>query len=186
MLKSLAITLIGADRPGLVSLVSDIAARHGANWLDSHLVNLGGQFAGIVHFHVPTAEVDTLLADFRQLESAGLQLSHAIGTIEDASDDTRRVMTLEVTGPDHAGIVQGISVALAELGVSIENFDSRSFSASMSGEALFEAHASLKVPPGTTPDTLYAALESLSDGLMVDIELVGEAEALPQPVAALS
>ncbi len=172
MLKSLAITLIGADRPGLVSLVSEVAARHGANWLDSHLVNLGGQFAGIVHFHVPTTAVDTLIADFRELESAGLQLSHALGNIETGAD-TARLLTLEVTGPDQAGIVQGISVALAAQGVSLDSFDSRSFSGSMSGEALFEARATLRVPPAVSEEALHIALENLSDGLMVEIDLDG-------------
>ena len=179
MLKSIAITLIGPDRPGLVNLVSDTAARHGANWLDSHLVNLGGQFAGIVHFHVPETELDTLIADFQGLSASGLQLSHAIGNLDsDTASATTggtdphpaRMLMLEVTGPDHAGIVQGISERLATRNVSIDSFDSRSFSGSMSGEALFEAHARLRVPADLSDAALHDALADLSDALMIDIE----------------
>jgi len=53
MMKSLVVTLIGPDRPGIVSLVSERAQGFGANWAGSRLASLAGQFAGMVHFEVP-------------------------------------------------------------------------------------------------------------------------------------
>src|SRR6478672_1409941 len=50
---SLIVTAIGADRPGIVSALSDRAQGFGANWAESRMSNLAGQFAGIVHFEVP-------------------------------------------------------------------------------------------------------------------------------------
>ena len=45
MKTSLILTLIGPDRPGLVSVVSACAGAHGANWMESRLARLAGQFA---------------------------------------------------------------------------------------------------------------------------------------------
>ena len=46
-MTSLVVTLIGPDRPGMVSALSDAATAHGANWTDSLMANFAGQFAGI-------------------------------------------------------------------------------------------------------------------------------------------
>lgn len=43
--------------------------------------------------------------------------------------------------------------------------------APMSGDPLFHADASLAVPSGLALDTLQAALETLADDLMVELEL---------------
>jgi methionyl-tRNA formyltransferase len=52
---SLVVTIIGPDRPGIVSQVSDCAQRFGANWAASRMARLAGEFAGMVHFEVPKA-----------------------------------------------------------------------------------------------------------------------------------
>ncbi|HMU17750.1 MAG TPA: ACT domain-containing protein, partial [Thauera aminoaromatica] len=52
MKTSLILTLVGPDRPGLVSAVSACAGAHGANWMESRLTRLAGQFAGVVRLEV--------------------------------------------------------------------------------------------------------------------------------------
>ncbi|MEO6565174.1 MAG: formyltransferase family protein, partial [Casimicrobiaceae bacterium] len=53
MITSLVVTVIGPDRPGIVSLLSAKAQGFGANWAGSRMASLAGQFAGMVHFEVP-------------------------------------------------------------------------------------------------------------------------------------
>ena len=60
MMDSLVVTVIGPDRPGLVSLLSDRGKAHGASWEESRMASLAGQFAGIVHFQVPPAQTAAL------------------------------------------------------------------------------------------------------------------------------
>jgi hypothetical protein len=55
---SLVVTVMGPDRPGIVSLLSDRRQRYGANWAASRLANLAGEFAGMVHFEVPRENAD--------------------------------------------------------------------------------------------------------------------------------
>ena len=57
---SLVVTVIGPDRPGIVSLLSDRAQRFGANWAASRLSRLAGEFAGMVHFEVPRENAEAL------------------------------------------------------------------------------------------------------------------------------
>ena len=53
MQTTLVMTVIGADRTGLVEAVAKVVAEHGGNWLESRMCRLGGEFAGIVRVAVP-------------------------------------------------------------------------------------------------------------------------------------
>ena len=77
--KSLVLTVIGSDRPGIVNLLSDVAQRFGANWVGSRMASLAGQFAGIVHFEVPDQNVETISSALRELISSGLHVVIAMG-----------------------------------------------------------------------------------------------------------
>ncbi len=58
---SLVVTVMGPDRPGIVRLLSDKAQRFGANWTDSRMARLAGEFAGMVHFEVPHDNAEALV-----------------------------------------------------------------------------------------------------------------------------
>ena len=60
MKASLVITLIGADRPGLVNALAARAAAAGANWLESSMAQLAGKFAGVVRPEALQAELEAL------------------------------------------------------------------------------------------------------------------------------
>ena len=169
MTASLVLTVIGRDRPGLVSALAEQAAAFGANWLDSRMAHLAGHFAGMVHLEVADDRVEPLIAALRGLDAAGLHVeaTRATGAVAVAG----RVLALELVGQDKPGIVREVSGALARCGVSIETFESEVTSGAMSGEALFRARARLRVPESVSVDELRQAMESLAQELMVDLEL---------------
>lgn len=169
MNTSLVITVIGPDRPGLVSRLSDVAQQFGANWEESRMASLAGQFAGMVHFEVQAAQSDALAAAFRQLEGAGLQILVAKSGGAVASGPVRRVR-LELVGHDRPGIVRDLSSALAKLGVSIDELQTQVASAAMSGDELFKVKALLAVPAEVSNATMRQALEDLANEMMVDLE----------------
>lgn len=173
MTRSVALTVIGPDKPGLVESLSAAVAEHGGNWLESRMARLAGQFAGIVLVQVADDQADKLVAAVRGLGERGLKIM-----VEDCCDDTpaaaqRRIVTLELVGQDHPGIVRQISRALAALDINVEELDTACESASMSGEMLFRASARLGLPVGVSTEELQERLEVLADELMVDIELEG-------------
>jgi glycine cleavage system regulatory protein len=50
---SLVLTVIGADRPGLVETLAQTIAEHGASWLESRMAHLAGHFVGLLRVSVP-------------------------------------------------------------------------------------------------------------------------------------
>ena len=177
MIKSLVVTVIGPDRPGLVSLLSDRARGFGANWEASRMASLAGQFAGIVHFEVPAENARALADALAGLESAGLRVVIAESDAK-APPRNRRIVRLELVGLDRPGIMRDLSAALAEHGVSIDELHTEIASAAMSAENLFKVKAALVVPHALSDDALRRGLEALAIEMMVDIALGEEADTL--------
>lgn len=168
-MTSLAVTLIGPDRTGIIQDVASIADEHGANWLESQLANLAGQFAGIVHLQVDETKVEALITALESLATNGLQIN-ALTATEDATPRGREI-ALELLGQDHPGIVREISASLNSIGVSIEELSTETLSASMSGEVLFKAVARLVLPEKLSVNDLDERLQSVSNELMIDINI---------------
>ncbi|NMF89060.1 glycine cleavage system protein R [Aromatoleum petrolei] len=172
MNASLVITLIGADRPGLVNALAECAADCGANWLESSMAQLAGKFAGIVRLEIAEADAGKLEAALGELEVEGLRLTIERGVA--ASAPALRVTKLTVVGHDRPGIVREISAALARHGASISKLETACENASFSGEPLFRASIEVQVPASVEPASLKSELEALANELMVDLNLEGE------------
>lgn len=167
-MTTLVLTVLGHDRPGLVSAVSAPVEAHGGSWERSELVRLAGTFAGVVLVHVPEDAVDALTADLAALETGGLQVR-----VErtDAVEAPTRTLRLHVLGTDRPGIVARVSGAVAGHGVGIEEIATALQDAPMAGGVLFEIDARLAAGPDADLDALRDALDALADDLMVDVEL---------------
>jgi len=169
MQTHLVLTVIGRDRPGLVSAVSEAVAAGGGNWLDTRMASLAGQFAGILLVEVAAEKADALVADLRKLETQGLRL--LIERSDEAPPQGASKLALDLIGLDRPGIVRDISRALAEHQVSIVELESEQLTASFSGEAMFKAHALLELPAGIDLERLRRSIEDIASELMVDLNL---------------
>ncbi|MEL6893634.1 MAG: ACT domain-containing protein [Actinomycetota bacterium] len=166
---TLILTVIGDDRPGLVQTLADVVVRGGGTWNQSSMSRLGSKFAGIVEVGVSDDVADTLAAD---LTSIGDDVLNVVVERSGAEPSAiGRAVTLELVGQDRPGIVHEISEALAGLGVGIDDLETTTSSAPMSGEQLFEARAVLAVPDSVERSMLAEALEAIAHELMVDLEL---------------
>ncbi|AHE98564.1 glycine cleavage system protein R [Thioalkalivibrio paradoxus] len=181
MNRSLIVTLIGPDRPGLVSAVAACAEGAGANWMESRMAQLAGQFAGIVRLEVDSDAVLPLEAALRGLEAEGLHLTieHGREVVEPSIEPSIRRVQLSLTGHDHPGIVRDISGVLLRYGISIDGLETGCEPAPMSGEPVFRAEADLAVPASADLHALQDDLEALANELMVDLELHDAAPAEP-------
>jgi glycine cleavage system regulatory protein len=170
MLTILVMTVIGADRPGLVQLVAACVADHGGNWLESRMCRLGGQFAGILRVEVPATRADALERALRDLAEKGLQVTvHTEGGALPVM--TGSIVTFELVGQDHPGILRQISAVLATHGVNVEDLASECVSAPMGGGNLFQARATVLVPPSVNMSALRNDLEKIAADVMVDLRL---------------
>ena len=57
----LVLTIIAADKPGLVERIAQNIAAHGGNWLESRMAHMAGQFAGILRVSVPAENRQALV-----------------------------------------------------------------------------------------------------------------------------
>ena len=181
---SLVVSIVGADRHGIVSLLADRAQRFGANWAASRLTRLASEFAGTVHFEVPRENADALENALRGLESSGLQI--VIARSDGAMvPESLRSVELELIGEDRLGIVSRLTRILAERSISIESIHTEIIRSGVSGKQTFKIEAHLLVPVALSVDALRLELGTLASEMMVDIAL-GERQAVGQwsPAAA--
>ncbi len=165
----LVLTIIGRDRPGLVSAVSETIAAGGGNWLDTRMARLSGQFAGMLLVAIAPEKADALVASLRELEAQGLRF--IIEKSDAPPPIAGRALRLELVGLDRPGIIRDISHVLAAKNVSIAELESECVSGSFSGEAMFKAKARLILPDDLPLEDLRQSLEALAQELMVDLSL---------------
>lgn len=167
---SLVVSIVGADRHGIVSSLAERAERFGANWATSRMTKLANEFAGTVHFEVSPQNADALAAALRGLESSGLQV--VIARSDGARVPTSlRVVELELVGEDRVGIVSKLTKILAERAISIENIHTEIIRSGVSGKQTFKIEAHLLVPAALSVDALQRELATLAREMMVDIAL---------------
>jgi glycine cleavage system regulatory protein len=167
-MTTLVLTLVGADRAGLVSAVADVVADHGGNWERSQLAELAGAFAGVVQVSVPEADAEALRAALRGLDGLLTIATHDGGA---ARPESSKDLVIDLVGNDRPGIVRDISAALERHGVSILDLESRTRDAAMYGGLLFEAHVVARVPEDAETAEIRQELERLATEIQVDITL---------------
>lgn len=170
MLTTLVMTIIGADRPGLVQLVAATVADHGGNWLESRMCHLGGQFAGILRVEVPAGKSDGLVQALQQLKNEGLRvILHTESGVPVAQ--AAAGATLDLVGQDRPGILRAVSAVLAAHAVNVEDLSSERISAPMGGGTLFRAVVRVSVPSTVNLGAVRTDLEKIASDLMVDLKL---------------
>ncbi|WP_418317079.1 ACT domain-containing protein [Piscinibacter sakaiensis] len=174
---SLVVTVMGQDRPGIVRLISDKAQRFGANWTDSRMARMAGEFAGMVHFEVPREQADALSAALRGLESSGLRVAIAQSEFDRLHGGARGV-SFELVGDDKPGIIANLTRMLAERNISIEHLHTELIGSDAGTQQRFKVVAHLRLPPQITREALRADLAVLAADMLVDIALDEE----PEPV----
>lgn len=180
-MTDLVLTLIGADRPGLVEAVADVVAKSGGNWLESRMAHLAGKFAGILRVEVPADKAAGVLSALANLEAQGLKVVGEPAKASPATQAGGRSLDLDVVGLDRPGIVRELSQLLASSGANVEELATDRISAAMSGEMLFVAKARVQLPSSADLAGLRSSLERLANDLMVEIKLVETAlEAKPR------
>lgn len=170
MHASFVMTVLGADRPGLVEALAGLVAGHGGNWLESRMCHLAGQFAGILRVQVPAPRQEALRQALQELSTQGLTI--LIQTGREAGElPAHRLVLLELVGRDRPGIVNQVARVLAAREVNVEELHTETASAPMSGDILFHARARLLLPPACSAEALREDLERIARDLMVDLNL---------------
>lgn len=168
-MQSYVLSVIGADRAGLVDALAGIVVEHGGSWERGHMTELAGVFAGVALVRLPEDGAESFPAAFEPLREQGLLEVLLRPAVDELAPEAPTV-ALDVVGADRPGIVHEVSHLLASLGVGIVDLQTWSESAAMAGGDLFRATALVRLPDGVTAHDLTDALEELPDNLMVDLD----------------
>jgi glycine cleavage system transcriptional repressor len=121
--QQLAVTAIGADRPGIVAAVSRVLHERGGNLQDSAMTILGGHFAIVLL--VATDDDPAALREALAAATAELGLTISVSRAEGGRAQADPTHLLSVYGADHPGIVAGVTAVLAELGANVTDLETQ-------------------------------------------------------------
>lgn len=173
----LIVTITCPDRPGIVERITQRAVTHAANWEDSRLARLGGDFAGIVKLTVDSAHAERLTQALLALADQETTIL-VKATHEDLAQPPtgHTLLQLQLFGADHEGIVHKVAAYLAGHGINVETMDTSISRAPMSAAPLFQMNAVIRVPAGLSAEELGNSLRLIGNEMGVDIDLQPYAE----------
>lgn len=152
-MASLAVTAVGADRPGIIARVTGVLLDHGGNLQDSTMTILGGQFA-IVLLVETDADPGALESDLAAATS-DLGLVVAVRPVGEGAASPPPTHMLSVYGADRPGIVHAVATALADRSVNVTDLTTRV----LEGERpVYAMVLEVSVPADVNPDELAAQL----------------------------
>ncbi len=166
--QHLVISLMAADRPGIVDTVAQTVTACDGCWLESSMARLAGQFAGVLLVSVPVQRQAELIAALAALEAQGIRASCADTQPPPAISAT--LYEIDLVGADRTGIVKQLSALLRAHGVNVERLETDRQAGSMSGAPQFFARAIVNLPADLDPNLLTRELEDLSEDLQVSLE----------------
>lgn len=168
-MASLVVSVVGADRPGIVAAVTRALYEHGANVEDTSMSILRGHFAMTLVVAAPdgAAELEAALAGV-----AG-ELGLLVGAREiDGDVETRppsAPYVVSVYGSDRPGIVARVTALLADNAVNIVDLTTRLQGAP--GEETYVMLMEADVPPGVDVEALRRDLAATAGDLGVEATL---------------
>ena len=167
-----ALTIIGRDRPGIVSQVTEILYRLGCNIADSSCSILGGQFAMILIIaHPQYTDRESFDDAFDPLEEA--ELSVFLRTLKPGGEThpalVGEICMVSVYGSDKPGIVYRISKELGDRQVNITDLNTKLIGTEERPVYVMMLEAVL--PEEMSCEDLEKTMSSLKDELQVDISV---------------
>ncbi|MDR2354293.1 MAG: hypothetical protein LBF22_14265 [Deltaproteobacteria bacterium] len=121
------VTIIGADRPGIVHLVSKVFFEHGCVMSELTQTTLLGQFAGLFSVLTPEDVVTEELSSALTHSLNGTGLSAWITYIKNDTpplDQNLEPYVITITGPDSPKLIPALSGTIASFKVNIDNLRS--------------------------------------------------------------
>ena len=159
------ISAFGADKPGIVSHLTGAITNHGGNIEESRMIKLGSDFTTMILVSVSADWTESLTVALGGIQ--GLQIS-----IQKTSPFTMEATIpqceIHLSGADNEGLVHKVAERLAEKGINIEEMETGTENAPISGTILFTMTARVSHPELDIP-RLENDMNELADKLGVEI-----------------
>lgn len=167
-----ALTIIGRDRPGIVSQVTEILFQQGFNIADSSCSILGGQFSMILIISNPkVSSADEFSNAFDALEKS--HLSVFIRTLKPGGEIRPEMegelCMISVYGSDKPGIVLQVAKELGNRKINITDLNTKLVGDD--NKPVYVMMLEAMLPEGTEIEMVEEWMEKLKKELQVDISV---------------
>ena len=161
------ISAFGSDRPGIVSHLTGAITSHGGNIEESRMVKLGTDFTTMIFVSVSTEWTESLTVALNGIQDLQISVQK---TSPFSIDATIPQCDIHLSGADNEGLVHKVAERLAEKGINIEEMETGTENAPISGTILFTMTACVSHPELDTP-RLENDMNELADKLGVRITI---------------
>ncbi len=162
-MTALAVTAVGADRPGIVARVARVLLDHEGNIADSAMTILGGHFTIVLL--VETEAAPEVLESALAEATADLGLVVTVRPVGGGHASAAASHVLSVYGADRPGIVAAVAEVLAQREVNVTHLRTRVLEGASTVYAML---MEISVPEGTA-DALVAQLRD--DAALAGVEV---------------
>jgi glycine cleavage system transcriptional repressor len=169
--NEVAVTAVGADRPGIVAALTGVLLEIGGNLEDARAALLRGSFATVLAVAVPDdvgpREVEAALRPVADELGLGIWVGPA--EPRRAGEPPPRCV-LSVYGADHPGIVHGFARALADRSANVVDLTARL----VGDPPIYVLGMEVELPPGLGAAALEAGLADVAREHGVEMTLEAE------------
>jgi len=130
----LIISAFGADKPGIVSHLTGAITTHGGNIEESRMMKLGSDFTTMILVSVSAEWRESLTVALGGIQELQISIQK---TSPFRMDPTIPQCEIHLSGADNEGLVHKVSERLAEKGINIEEMETGTENAPISGTILF-------------------------------------------------
>ncbi len=166
-----AVSVVGADRPGIVAGISEALYRLGCNIADSSCAMLAGEFAMILIVSHPKPFTKANLLEELKPASERLGMTLAVRSLQTGEEQHRppagELCQITVYGADQPGIVYRVTSALAARQINIMDLHTKLVGSEE--EPVYVMLLEATLPEDITPGHLEQLLASLRAELKVEI-----------------
>jgi len=168
-----AMAAIGRDRPGIVADLSECVFQCGCNLEDASMTMLGSEFATLMLVSGTDAALSERLYEATKRLEWERHLTVFLRRVEPppADDGKRSEYSLTAIGVDKAGIVAGVSRALADHDVLIADLRGEARPGAESGTPVYKLAIRMHVPDACDLSRLRTDLDKVAADLGVEIAI---------------
>jgi len=154
MEKLLAVTVIGADRTGLVRDVTNAISTAGGSIMQSRMTTLGQEFAMVALVAANWHAIKKVQEALDELvSSANMTVSYR-ATEERKAQAPAAPYNVDIVAMDQEGIVAGLAAFFAARDIEIADLSTRHYNAAHTGAAMFAVQVAISIPATTHLATL--------------------------------
>lgn len=166
MTSNFITTVHGPDSPGIIRALANVTRGQGGEWLTSKFIKLDGRLAAIMSVVIEEEHENRLK---KALNDEFPELHFIYSPTNLAARSATKIIHLVVDCIDRTGLTGDLSNILSNLGIRVENMDTKRFAMDGINETVFSANLTLAVPEGAESEVIAGEIEALSEDVRVNV-----------------